>query len=82
MLVSFSVCLAMTFVPMAYGAICFLFAPGRHSLCASVLSGKATVLLRPWAWRIWDDMVSCDFGPRLVHMQGLTWVWSRNPLFG
>ncbi|KAF3488992.1 hypothetical protein F2Q69_00052620 [Brassica cretica] len=40
---------------------------GRHSLCALVLSGKATVLLRPWAWRVWVDVVSCDFGHRLVH---------------
>ncbi|KAF2614235.1 hypothetical protein F2Q70_00011121 [Brassica cretica] len=31
--------LPMTFVPLAYGAIILLFAPGRHSLCAFVLSG-------------------------------------------
>ncbi|KAG2282785.1 hypothetical protein Bca52824_054005 [Brassica carinata] len=54
--------------------------PALHN--AYVLSDKATVLLHPLAWRLWVDMVSCDFGPRLVHMQGLTWVWSRNPLFG
>ncbi|KAF2563399.1 hypothetical protein F2Q70_00017505 [Brassica cretica] len=28
--------LPMTFVPLAYGAISLLFAPGRHSLCASI----------------------------------------------
>ncbi|KAF3564390.1 hypothetical protein DY000_02015791 [Brassica cretica] len=60
----------MTFVPLAYGAIFLFFAPGRHSLCAYVLSGKATVLLRPWAWRVRVDVVSCDFGPRL------TWLLS------
>ncbi|KAF3579992.1 hypothetical protein DY000_02030973 [Brassica cretica] len=31
--------LQMTFVPLAYGAIFLLFAPGRHSMCASILSG-------------------------------------------
>ncbi|KAF2615443.1 hypothetical protein F2Q70_00012267 [Brassica cretica] len=31
--------LPMTFVPLVYGAIFMLFAPGRHSLCAFVLSG-------------------------------------------
>ncbi|KAL0758537.1 hypothetical protein Bca101_074687 [Brassica carinata] len=71
----------MTFVPLAYGAIFLLFAPGRHSMCAFVLSGEATVLLRPWAWRVWVDMISCDLGPRLVYRQELTWVWSRNRLF-
>ncbi|KAH0859013.1 hypothetical protein HID58_087274 [Brassica napus] len=54
--------LSMTFVPLAYGAIFLLFAPGRHSMYAYVLSGKATTLLRPWAWRVWVDVVSCDFG--------------------
>ncbi|KAL0656950.1 hypothetical protein Bca4012_077534 [Brassica carinata] len=72
----------MTFVPLEYGAIFLLFTPGRHSLCASVLSSKATVLFRLWAWRVWVDVVSCYFGPRLVHRKGLTWVWSQNPLFG
>ncbi|KAF3541188.1 hypothetical protein F2Q69_00023313 [Brassica cretica] len=28
--------LPMTFVPLAYGAISLLFAPGRHSLCAFI----------------------------------------------
>ncbi|KAF3512773.1 hypothetical protein F2Q69_00005348 [Brassica cretica] len=32
---------------------------------ADELLCKATVLLRPWAWRLWVDMISCDLGPRL-----------------
>ncbi|WZZ70549.1 hypothetical protein YC2023_081919 [Brassica napus] len=72
--------LPMTFVPLAYGAIFLLFAPGRHSLCASVLSSKATVLLRPWAWRVWVDVVSCDFGNILVHRKELTWAALCFPL--
>ncbi|KAF3540225.1 hypothetical protein F2Q69_00022846 [Brassica cretica] len=31
--------LPMTFVPLAYGAISLLFAPGWHSLCAFIFSG-------------------------------------------
>ncbi|KAH0898842.1 hypothetical protein HID58_048410 [Brassica napus] len=57
MLASSSTTLPMTFVPLAYGAI-LLFTPRWHSLCAFIFSSKATVLLRPWAWRVWIDMIS------------------------
>ncbi|KAH0898867.1 hypothetical protein HID58_048435 [Brassica napus] len=50
--------LPMTFVPLAYGEIFLLFAPGRHSLCAFIFLGKATVLLHPWGWGVWVDMIS------------------------
>ncbi|KAG2266351.1 hypothetical protein Bca52824_073430 [Brassica carinata] len=49
---------------------------GIPSRSIEQLRGKATVVLRPWAWRVWVDVVSCDFGPRWVHRQGLTWLLS------
>ncbi|KAF3540645.1 hypothetical protein F2Q69_00021412 [Brassica cretica] len=52
--------LPMTVVSLAYGAICLLFAPGRHSLCAFVLSGIDLGLepeLVVWIARVHKDEV-------------------------